>query len=141
MFVPSLSYILCLSTKHDVDKLQKLQNRCLRMCFDIKDPRDMSVSLLHSAARINKLDLRRDIQLLNIMFILKSNDQYKRDGVRNTRSTDKYIFQTDIGHMSIYDRSPYIKGVSLWNHLPENIQQITERHKFKNKIKRHFSIY
>ena len=139
--VEYVSYILCLSTKHDVDKLQKLQNGCLRMCFDIKDPRDMSVSLLHSAARINKLDLRRDIQLLNIMFILKSNDQYKRDGVRNTRSTDKYIFQTDIGHMSIYDRSPYIKGVSLWNHLPENIQQITEKHKFKNKIKRHFSIY
>ena len=94
-----------------MDKLQKLQNQCLGMCFDINNPRDMSVSLLHYTARINKLDLRRDTQLLNIMFVLKSNDQYKKDGVRNTRSTEKYIFQTDIGHMSIYDRSPYIKGV------------------------------
>ena len=54
---------------------------------------------------------------------------------------EKYVFQTDIGHTSIYDGSPYIKDVSLWNHLPGSIQHITDKSNFKNNIKRHFSIY
>ena len=37
----------------DVDKLQKLQNRCLRMCLNINKPRDISVSRLHEIARIS----------------------------------------------------------------------------------------
>ena len=54
---------------------------------------------------------------------------------------EKYVFQTDIGHTSIYDGSPYIKGVSLWNHLPGSIQHIMDKRDFKNNIKQHFAIY
>ena len=31
-----------------------------------------------------------------------------------------YVFDTDIVHF--YGKSPYYKGVSLWNDLPLNIQ-------------------
>ena len=88
-----------------------------------------------------KLDVRRDVQLLNTMFILKSNGQYKKDGARNTRSSDSYVFQTDIGHMGIYDRSPYVKGVALWNQLPVDIQSIPDKYNFKIVTKQHFGIY
>ena len=70
-FPPYVSFMLHLNNKHDVDKLQKLQNRCLRMCFDVINPRDVTVQRFHEMAHINMLYTRRDIQLLNIMFNLK----------------------------------------------------------------------
>ena len=136
--VEYVSYILCLNSQHDIDKLQKLQNRCLRACFDVNNPRDMSVTLLHTNARVDKLELRRNIQLLNIMFALKTNGQFKKVGNRNTRSTGKYVFQLDISHTSIYDKSPYVKGVGLWNQLPQETQTILDKFTYKNSIKKQF---
>ena len=43
-------FVLHLNKKHDVDKLQKLQNRSLRMCFDIINPRDVTVLTLYEMA-------------------------------------------------------------------------------------------
>ena len=47
-FVEYISSLLFLNRKLDVDKLQKLQNKALRMCLDINDPREMSVLALHN---------------------------------------------------------------------------------------------
>ena len=66
-----VSFMLCSNNACDVDKLKRLQNRCLRSCYDVYNPMDLGTDLLHHTARVNKLDLRRDIQLLNIMFSLK----------------------------------------------------------------------
>ena len=139
--VEYVSYILCLNTKQDVDKLQKLQNRCLRMCLDIANPRDMSVSMLHGSARVSMLDIRRDIQLLNIMFALKNNGQFKKDCIRNTRSMEKYVFHNDISHTSLYDKSPYNIGVLLWNRVPQDIQNLCDKYNFKNSVKKRFDVY
>ena len=46
--VEYVSFMLYLNSNQEVDKLQKLQNRCLRMCLNINNPRDMSVNMLHS---------------------------------------------------------------------------------------------
>ena len=46
-FVEYISSLLFLNRKHDVEKLQKLQNKALRICLDIIDPRDVSVKMLH----------------------------------------------------------------------------------------------
>ena len=66
--VEYVNYMLFFNRNFDVDKLQKLQNRCLRMCFDIINPRNVSVKRLHAMANICPLDIRKNIQLLNIMF-------------------------------------------------------------------------
>ena len=42
-----VSFMMYLNTKHDVDKLQRLQNRALRMIYDIQNPRDISIDELH----------------------------------------------------------------------------------------------
>ena len=60
--VEYVSFLLCLNTTHDVDKLQRLQNRCLRFCFDIYKPTDMSTARLHEISRINLLNTRQDVQ-------------------------------------------------------------------------------
>ena len=50
--VEYIGYLMYLNRKHDVDKLQILQNRGLRLCYDIKDPRIISVSVLHRQANL-----------------------------------------------------------------------------------------
>ena len=133
--------MLCLNTARDVEKLQKLQNRCLRMCLDVRNPRDMSIDYLHNVVRINLLKVRRKIQILIIMYSLKCNDRFKRPGLRFTRNAERYLFDTDIVHLDIYARSPYFKGVELWNPLPIDIQNINDGFIFRNSIKRHLDIF
>ena len=98
--------MLYLNNVCDVDKLQKLQNRCLRSCFDINNPMEMGTSRMHQLARVNTLNVRREAQLLNIMFSLKLNNKFRKDCSRITRSTDRFVFKTDIVHKDIYAKSP-----------------------------------
>ena len=81
-----------------LEKLQNLQNRCLCMCLDINNPRDISVMRLHTEVRINLLDVRREIQILKIMFPLKCSNKYKKIGSQVNRNIDRYVFNTDIVH-------------------------------------------
>ena len=37
-------FLLNLNRKHDTEKLQKLQNRALRLCYNAQNSRDVSVS-------------------------------------------------------------------------------------------------
>ena len=101
----------------------------------------MGIDLVHYTARVNKLDVRRDVQLLNIMFSLKMKNLYKKDSVRYTRNVDRYVFKTDITHKDIYGKSPYLYGVSLWNTLPFECQNLTDSRTFKIKIKKLLNIY
>ena len=133
--VEYVSFMLCLNNVGEVDKLQKLQNRCLRFCLGIINSLEVSVDRLHQIARVNKLDVRRDVQLLNLMFLLKTNKMYGRDGVPVTRNIDRYIFYTDIVHKDVYAKSPYFKGVLLWNYLPLDLQHKPSGQEFKTCIK------
>ena len=139
--VEYVSFMLCLNTSRDVETLQKLQNRCLRLCFDVINPRDTSVERLHQLAKVDTLEIRRDIQLLNTMFHLKSNKKFHKVMERNTRSAERYVFDTEIVHMDVYAKSPYIKGVCLWNSLSNDIQALCDGHKFKTIIKKDRAIF
>ena len=132
--------MLYLNNAQEVGKLQKLQNRCLRMCFDINNPRDMSVARLHDSARLNLLETRQETHLLNIMFMLKCNNKFRKQGLRVTRNADRYVFNTEIVHMDVYAKSPYYRGVALWNNLPLDIQNICTATVFKNAVKEHLGV-
>ena len=58
------------------------------------------------------------------MYVLKCNGQYQKEGIRNTCSTEKYIFESDIVHSGIYAKSPYYKGAILYNDIPMNLQRL-----------------
>ena len=73
--------MMCLNNVGEVEKLQKLQNRCLRFCLDIVNPLELAVDRLHELTRVNKLDVRRDVQLLNIMHSLTLNNMYRKNGM------------------------------------------------------------
>ena len=133
--------MLCFNTVRDVDKLQKLQNRCLRTCFDIYDPMETGIVRLHEMARVNTLSNRRDLHLLNVMFSLKLNNKYKKESMRVTRSTERYEFKTEILHKDIYAKSPFYKGVCLWNNIPLDCQRHVNGIYFKNTLKKHLNIF
>ena len=47
-FAEYAGFLLYLNRKHDTEKLQKLQNKALRLCFEIQNPRDISIADLQS---------------------------------------------------------------------------------------------
>ena len=51
--VEYVSFMLLFNSSQEVDKLQKLQNRSLRMCYDIHNPRDVSELQLHEMASVS----------------------------------------------------------------------------------------
>ena len=139
--VEYVSFMLCMNNVSEADMLQKLQNRCLRFCLEIGNPIELSVDRLHQIARVNKLDLRRDVQLLSLMFSLKMINMYRKDGVCVPHNIDRYTFYTEIVHKDVYAKSPYFKGVTLWNTLPANLQNKPNGHEFKICIKKTFEHY
>ena len=70
------------------------------------------------------------------MFLLKTNKKFQKESQRNIRSAERYVFDTNIVHMDVYAKSPYIKGVSLWNSLPNDFQTLIDGHKFKSVVKK-----
>ena len=111
--VEYVSYMLYLNRKHEVDKLQKLQNRALRLCFDIQNLRDISVKDLHQNAKLSLLEHRQSLHLLNVMYDICGNDQYVGVPVVHTRQATKIVFNTCIVHSDIYRNSLYYVGVNL----------------------------
>ena len=136
--VQYVSFMLSFNRACDVEKLQKLQNRCLRMCFDIKNPRDKTIKSLHEDAELKYLDNRRNIQLSKIMYNLATNNKFRKVHDRHTRAMDGYVFNTNVVKLNIYANSPYYRGVQLWNDLPADIKTIDDKRVFDYRIKRHF---
>ena len=133
--VEYVSFMLNMNNSLDVKKLQRLQNRALRMCFDVKHPRDMGITEMHILARVDLLQHRRDLNLLCIMYDMKQHHAYERIGTRITRQGNKYTFKTEIPTVGIYTRSPYYIGAYLWNNLPNNVQNATTKTQFKSELK------
>ena len=79
-----VSFVLCMNTKHDVEKLQRQQNRALRMIYNIQNTRDIGVDELHRLTNIDMLHIRRKAQLFNIMYTLKKQLQFEQIRDRNT---------------------------------------------------------
>ena len=77
------------------DKLQRLQNRALRIIHDIRDPREYSVNNLHKNCNLQPLRMRREIHLLSVIHKCSADDSWVKTQETTTRSKIKVIFQLD----------------------------------------------
>ena len=134
-----VSYMLSFNRKIDIEKIQKVQNRALRLCYNIHDPRTISVSDLHKNANLSMLQSRRDMHLLNLMYDFRTDRCYIDKPVVATRQVTKIIFKLDHVNCDIYKRSPYNIGSGLWNNLPMEAQFLENKSAFKNTIRLTFS--
>ena len=71
------------------------------------------------------------------MFTFVQNNKYRKVVVRNTRTIDTYVFDTDIVHLGIYANSPYYVGARLWNNLPLEIKNTRNKGVFSTLVQRH----
>ena len=123
-----------LLTKQQQTKLQRLQNRALRMIFY---GRSLSVCEMHTRANIQTLDSRREAHLLALMYNRSFEPEYVDNTVRATRSADATMLQVPKAKLSKYTNAPVITGSIKWNDLPPGIRQAKSKFGFKILFKIH----
>ena len=99
------------------DKLQKLQNRALRICF-AREGRT-NVNELHNTCNINKLRQRTDTHLLNFMYKRAHMTEYTQDG--NLQRFDTPVITEIKSNNKSFERSVLFQGAA--RQLTIGIQQ------------------
>ena len=57
---------------------------------------------------------------------------------QNTRLSCKKTLQLPHCRLNVFKKTIFFEGVKMWNNLPSEIQDITSRNLFKNKVKYNF---
>ena len=136
------SFILDSATKKNCNKLDKLQERAVRLIYFHKTFENgkrvfMDINELMKKYNIDHLDVRRKKQLLSLMFNL-SKDETKLsvadENVVVTRSSEKVKFITEFTSITRVQISPLYRGIMLWDKLPKDIQTLGSKIDFKRAI-------
>ena len=99
-----------------IDKLQKLQNRALRICL-VLDGRS-NVDGMHNTCNINKLWQRREVHLLNFVYKRAHDCNYVQEGNRDLRQFDAPILKEIKSNNRSFEKSVLYQGALLWNRQP-----------------------
>ena len=103
------------SNTGDLDKLQRLQNKCLRMS-NLR-VRNASTDRLHKISKIPFLKDRRKAHVLNFMFIRKNKPGLLNVREIRTRAHDAPLFNVPIPRCEAFKRSIIYSGSVEWNSL------------------------
>ena len=136
MIAPCLEYCsFYIGSAHvgELKKLQRMQNHALRICLRTR-VRGVSVDDLHSEADVELLERRCRVQLLMIMWKKGHGGEAIEQVNVRTRGDLKIRFRKRRANTSFYQKSPYYRGVSLWDTLPKEVQKLTTKDSFKAKI-------
>ena len=93
------------------------------LLYNMYTPRDITVARLHDMANVDILQKRMMLQLMTLIYEYSQQTLYERAPIRNTRRTDKFLFETNRVKFDIYSRSPYYIGSKTWNDLPKHVQE------------------
>ena len=116
-----------------IDKLQKLQNRALRVCLAL-DGRS-NVNDLHNTCNINKLTHRRHTHLLNFSYHRARDAHFLKDGNRELRRYDAPVLKELHSNNKSFERSLLFQTAKNWNALPALDRNIGTIKEFKRKQK------
>ena len=125
-----------LLTNQQQIKLQRIQNRALRIIFM---GQTLSVEDMHAKAKVEYLEQRQEQHLLSLMFKRSVMQEYVETVTRATRQKqrDSTTLKVPNPKSSKLMKSPKYKGSKLWNSLPTRIRSIGSFVGFKNAIKLH----
>ena len=136
MIVPLFDYgdvIYSGSSDKNLSRLQKLQNRGLRICLDVRE--HISRIQLHQACTTLPLKLRRNFNLRKFMFKQKDNQDIVVYREIRTRRHDALIFETCIPNLELFKKSTIYRGIIEWNNLPTGTRNIELLESFKSHQK------
>ena len=121
-------------TKQQLIKLQRLQNRALRLVFS---GRVLSVQEMHERAGIGMLNDRRELHLLALMYDRAHDIKYVDTTNRVTRRADAIILKTPQINLTKAAKAPKYMGSIAWNNLPVKLRQADTKTKFIRNLKIH----
>ena len=136
MILPYFDYgdvLFCTTNQTLSDKMQRLQNRALRICT--LSSSTQSTKQLHTLSKTPLLTCRQNIHLRNFMHKRGKIDKYLDKKSINTRSRDGLLFKTERPTCELYKNSVKFKGAYEWNNLDANMRNITNYSQFKLKQK------
>ena len=126
--------------KKELDKMEKLQYRALRIVHKIRNPRDISRVDLLNLSGMKELKVRRKCHLLNQMFIWKRKGKWLKQQNRTTRNQNLQQFYLPKPRTEEARKSPFYRGAKLWLKLPPNIRKMEGKEEFKLATKKHFGL-
>ena len=116
-----------------LEKLQRLQNRCLKICkgFNMRHgTRD-----LHFITKIPMLEARRIAHINNFMQARTARIHLMDNRDIRTRAHDAPLFSVNIPNVEAYKRSVEYAGSVRWNNLDKELRGIKDSKVFKAKQK------
>lgn len=136
------STIIFLSSQSDIERLQILQNKCLRNIMRVD--RFTSSSILLDT--LNLMSVKQTIIFYTILFIHKMVHNYapkyltKRIRFRSENQKNRPLRNTNQieltkANKSSSQNSLFYKGIKLYNSIPNDIKDIKSEHKFIEKLK------
>ena len=144
MIRPHLEYgdfLIDSANQKCIDKLERLQERVVRVIeYEPLSNKRKEMSNLKISMNIDDLSVRRKRSLLRIMYsqskqtLNVQNDESKM----SLRSSKKVKLKSDFTRLTKIQRSPFYRGLKLWDTLPEHVQKERNRLKFKNNVKQLF---
>ena len=117
----------------ELQKLQRMQNHALRICCK-RRVRDISIDQLHRTCNIATQERRRKLQLLNLMWKKAHGGEALEQADIRTRGDLKIRFAKRRAKYSFYQKSPYYRGVTLWDLLDKDVQKLPTKEQFKVAI-------
>ena len=103
-----------------ISKLQKVQNKCLKLCLGKANR--FSTNRLHNMSNVPFLDDRRSAHTLNFMYKRKSRQSLMNVAEIGTRAHDAPLFTVRVPRCEAFKRSVGYFGAVAWNDLPPNIR-------------------
>ena len=137
MILPYFDYgdiIYGSANKDGLDKLQRLQNKGLKLCMGYD--RRHNTDDLHREAKCPKLESRRSAHVNNFMFNRIDRSDLVDNRPIRTRAHDAPLFRVDIPKNETFKRSVAYAGSTKWNALPTEMRNIKSTAVFKNTQKR-----
>ena len=113
----------------DLNKLQRLQNKCLRVCLG-RDRR-FSTEAAHKKANVPFLADRRKAHTLNFMYKRKDRTELLNLIQIRTRAHDAPLFKVIVPRCEAFKRSVGYAGAVSWNSLPPMLRNTDSYLAFK----------
>ena len=131
-------FLIDSSTQKCIDRIERLQERTVRVIeYEHLPNKRKEMSKLKSSLGIEDLAVRRKRSLLRLMYSLSKQPTNVEIATisMSLRSSKKLKLKSDFTRLTKIQRSPYYRGLYLWNSLPEKLQKETNRLKFKMNVK------
>ena len=108
--------------KEILEKLQRLQNKCLKTCLGLCKRHDTQE--VHRLAKCAKLNDRRKTHVCNFMYLRQRRGELMDDRDISTRLHDAPVFKVKIPVKESFKRSVQYAGSTIWNSLPTDLRNL-----------------